>query len=90
MDGFIRDYEGTSHLVLFGSEKYDALFHRIRYIIGLKSGITYVLSRNFVKNQSWLRWLFASTKKLAMNNVAMFVKTQFNKNQNHFLWCILR
>ena len=33
IDGFIRVYDGTRYLVLFGSEKYDSIYNRIRYII---------------------------------------------------------
>ena len=33
--GFIRDYDGTKYLVLFRLEKYDAIYDRIRYLIGL-------------------------------------------------------
>ena len=35
-------YDGTRYLVLFGSEKYDSIYYRIRYIICVKSGVTYV------------------------------------------------
>ena len=49
VDGFIRDYDGTRYLVLFGLEKYDAIYDRIRYIIGLKSGITCGFSYNHAK-----------------------------------------
>ena len=31
MEGFIRVYEGTRYLVIFGSENYDASFNMIRY-----------------------------------------------------------
>ena len=34
VDGFIKDYNGTRYLVLFGLEKYDAIYNRIRYFIG--------------------------------------------------------
>ena len=34
---------GTRYLVLFGPGKYDVIFIRIRYLIGVKSG-TYVIS----------------------------------------------
>ena len=37
------------YLVLFGSEKYDFSYNRIRYLIGVKSGITYIISHNYVK-----------------------------------------
>ena len=40
-DGFIRVYDGTRYLVLFGGEKYDFIYNRIRYLIGLKSALNY-------------------------------------------------
>ena len=42
VNGFIRDYDETKYLVLYGLEKNDAIYDRIRYLTGLKSGITYV------------------------------------------------
>ena len=44
MDKFIRKYGGTKYFVLFGTEKYNAIFDKIRYLIGLKSDISYVTS----------------------------------------------
>ena len=41
IDGFNRVYDGTS-LALFGREKFDFIYNRIRYLIGRKSGITSV------------------------------------------------
>ena len=41
IDGFIRIYDGTRYLTLLGSGKYDVIYNRIRYLISLKSGITY-------------------------------------------------
>ena len=49
IDGFIRVYDGTRYLVLFGSKKYNFIFNRIRYLISIKSGITYVISHNYAK-----------------------------------------
>ena len=40
LGGFIRVYDGTRHLVLFGPEKYDAIYNTTRYLISQKSGIT--------------------------------------------------
>ena len=31
LDEFIRVYDGTSYLILFGKEKYDAIYIKIRY-----------------------------------------------------------
>ena len=49
IEGFIRVYDGTRYLVLFGGEKYDFLYNRIRYLIGVKIGITYVISHDYAK-----------------------------------------
>ena len=49
IDVFIRIYYETRYLVLFGSEKYDAIHNRIKYLISLKSSITYVSSHCYVK-----------------------------------------
>ena len=38
VNGFIRDYDGTRYLVLFDLKKYNAIYDKIRYLIGLKSG----------------------------------------------------
>ena len=44
IDEFIRFYDGITYLTLFGSEKYDAVYNRIRYLLTLKSSsITYIL-----------------------------------------------
>ena len=51
IDGFIRIYDGTNYLALFDSEKYDAIYNRMRCIISLKSVITYIFSQ-FYKSQS--------------------------------------
>ena len=43
IDRLIRVYDGTRYLVLFGSKKYDPIYIRIRYLISVKSGITYIV-----------------------------------------------
>ena len=47
IDGFIRVYGGTRYLVLFGSEKYFSIYNRIRYLINVKSEITYTIFHNY-------------------------------------------
>ena len=42
IDGFVRVYDGTRYFTLFGSEKYDTIYNRIRYLIEVKSDIIYV------------------------------------------------
>ena len=49
IDGFIRVYDGIIYLVLFGGEVYDFSYNRIRYLTGVKNGITYVISHNYAK-----------------------------------------
>ena len=46
---FITVYDGTRYLALFGDEKYYFIYNRIRYLIGVKSGITYVISHIYAK-----------------------------------------
>ena len=48
-DGIVRIYDGTRYLTLFGTEKYGAIYDRIRYLISLKSSITYIFSHYFAK-----------------------------------------
>ena len=42
VNGFIRYYDGTKNQLLFVSEKYDVIFDKITYLVGLKSHITKV------------------------------------------------
>ena len=41
IDGSIRVYDGTRHLVFFGSGNYDCIYSRTRYLINVKSGFPY-------------------------------------------------
>ena len=56
IDRFIRVYDGTRYLVLFGSEKYDSIYNRIRYLISLKSGFTYIIIIQIVV--ILIKWVF--------------------------------
>ena len=49
LDGFVRVYNGTRYLVLFGCEKYDTIYNKIRYLIIEKSGIKFVISHNYAR-----------------------------------------
>ena len=48
-DGFIRVYDGTRYLALFGIEKYDSIYDRIRCLISVKSSIKYIMSHDYAK-----------------------------------------
>ena len=49
LDEFVRVYDGTRYLVLFGGKKYDFTYNRFRYLMEVKCGITFVISHNYVK-----------------------------------------
>ena len=49
IDGFIRVYDGTRYLALSRGEKCDFIYNRIRYLIGVKSGINYLISHDYVR-----------------------------------------
>ena len=62
IDGFTRFYDGTRYLVLFWSEKHDYIYDRIRYLIGVESAVTDIISFNSAKIKvdscDSLQWLF--------------------------------
>ena len=49
IDGITRIYDGRRYLTLFSAKKYDAIYNRIRYLISLKTSITYIFSHYFAK-----------------------------------------
>ena len=82
IDGLIRVYDGTGYLVLFGSEKTDSINNRIRYLIGVKSGITYVLFLIITQNQS--RFI----QPFNFHNVIILINSIFNKDKNNYYYNI--
>ena len=49
IDGFVRVYDGSKYLALFGLEKNDAICNRIRYVIGAKKGFIYISFHNYAR-----------------------------------------
>ena len=86
VDGFIRVYDGTRYLVLFGPEKYDAIFDRFRYLISQKSGVTYVIPHNFVRIKIDSYDSLPLEKALTLHNVIIHIQSIFNKDQNHYYY----
>ena len=84
VDGFIRVYDGTRYLVLFYQEKYDVIYNRIRYLIGVKSGITYEISHNYAKfkvdSYDWL----PLEETLILHNIIIFIISVFNKDKDNY------
>ena len=85
---FIRNYEGTKYLVLFGLEKYNVIYDGIRYLLGLKSGIRYVFSHNYAKIKIDSDDDLPLEKILNLHNVVIFIKSVLNKNKNHYYYNI--
>ena len=39
IDEFIRFYDGIRYLELFGSEKFNSIYNKVRYLMSIKTGI---------------------------------------------------
>ena len=66
------------YLVLFGYEKYDFNYKRIRYIIGVKSGIVYVFSHNYAKIKVDSYDSLPLEKTLTLHKVIILIQSVFN------------
>ena len=86
IDAFIRIYDGTRYLTLFGSEKFDTIYNRIRYLISLKSGITYIFFHYFMKIKADPYDPLPIEKKLILHNVIIHIKSVLNKGKNHYYY----
>ena len=90
-DRFVRIYDGTRYLTLVGTEKYDAIYDRIRYLISLRSGITYNFSHYFAKIKILEVDSYDSLpveKILILHNVIILIKSILNKDKNHYYYKI--
>ena len=79
VNGFIRNHAGIKYLALFGSEKNDIVFDRVRYLLGLKIGVTYVDCCNYAKIKIDSDDDLSLEKTL--HNVVILINSVFN---NHF------
>ena len=82
--GLIRIYDGTRYRTLFGSEKYNAIYTRIKYLISLKSSITYVVSHYYVKIEVDSYDSLPIEETLTLHNVIILITSVLNKDQNHY------
>ena len=62
------------YLVLFESEKYDYIYNKIRYLVSLKSGITYGISHNYVKIKFNSFNSLPLEKTMTFHNVIILIK----------------
>ena len=84
IEWFIRVYDESTYLVLVDPEKFDATYNRSRYLIGLKSDMTYVFSHNYMKIKiDFYDSSPLEKKTLALHNAMRDIKPVFNKDQNH-------
>ena len=85
---FIIVYNGTRYLVLIGLEKCDAIYNRVRHLISQKCGIIYVISHNYASIKIDSYDSLPLEKKLTLKNFIIFIKSVFNKDQNHYYYNI--
>ena len=83
IDGFIRIYDGTRYLTLFRSEKYEAIYDRIRYLISPN-----ICSHYFTKIEVDSYDSLAIEKRLTLQNVIIDIKSVLNKDKNHYYYKI--
>ena len=88
----LRVYDGTRYLVLFGSEKYDSIYDRIRYIIILYityySCIIYIISHNYAKIEVDSYDSLPLGKTMAFRNVIVLIKSVWNKYKSNYYYDI--
>ena len=81
-------YDGTRSLVLFGGEKYDFIYNKIRYLIGVKSSITYAFPHNYAKIKFDSYDSLLLEKISTFHNVIMLIEPVWDKDQNHYYYNI--
>ena len=76
----------TRYLVLFESEKNDLIDNRIRYLVRVKSGITYDISHNYakIKLDSYNYFPLLVT----FHNAIILIQSVFNKDKNNYYYNI--
>ena len=82
IDGFIRIYDGTRYLTLFGSEKLGAIYKRIRY--KSKKWHNIMFSHYFAKFKVDSYDSLPIEKILMLHNVIIHIKSVPNKDRNHY------
>ena len=76
-------YDGTTYITLFEGEIYDFIYNRIKYLIGLKSGIKYFVSHNNERIKvEWYNSLSVEAT-LAFHNAMILIKSVIKRNQSH-------
>ena len=89
VDGFIKIYDETRYLVLFGPERYDTIYNKIRYLISKERGIIVliviiIINHNFGRIRIDSYNSLPKGKTLTFHNVIILIKSVFNKNKSHY------
>ena len=84
INGITRIYDGSRYLSLPGTENYDVIYDRIRYLISLKSSITYIFSHYFAKIKVDSYDSLPIEKTLTLYYVIILIKSVLNKDKNHY------
>ena len=71
---FIKIYDGIRCLILFGSEKYDAICIRIRHLINLESTITFFF-HYYAKDKVFSYNSLPIEKRFTLYNVIILIKS---------------
>ena len=93
VDGFIKIYDETRYLVLFGPERYDTIYNKIRYLISKERGIIVliviiIIDHNFGRIRIDSYNSLPKGKTLTFHNVIILIKSVFNKNKSHYQYNI--
>ena len=74
--------------MLFGSEKYDSIYNRNRYLINVKSVIKYIIFHIRAKIKIDLYDSLPLEKTMTLCNVIILVKLVWNKDKNNYYYNI--
>ena len=83
IDEFLRISDGTRYLVLFGSGKYDSIYDRIRYLLNVKGGITYIISHKYATIRVGSYDPLRLEKAMTLRNVIILFRSVWNKDKNN-------
>ena len=88
IDRFIRVYDGTRYLMLFGSKRYEFMYNKIRYLLSVKSGIRYFISHTYAKIKVDTYDSLPLEKTMTFHNVIILIKLVLNKDKNNYYYNI--
>ena len=74
-------YNGTGYRKVFELGKYNEIFNSIRQLTGEESGITYVISHNFVKTKVDSYDSLPLEKTLSFHDVIILITLGFYKDK---------